>query len=88
MHILGKNNINIVDTADKQWLRTWLHELTYAQWKDISDVLKKFPTARKCGDGCLLFQMKSRKYCIKVLFAFPQNVALIMGLKQQEYIND
>jgi len=49
MKLLGRNRLGVLYGLDDQtdaWMRSWVSELTHANWKVARDVCRQFPKAK------------------------------------------
>lgn len=51
-------------------LRVWFSKVRKAQWRNINELKKDFPTADYIGDNRVVFDIKGNKYRIIVLAFF------------------
>lgn len=86
MRLIGKNKLDelrgLNDATDK-WLAVWIAELTSARWVRPEELLEQFPTAKQRGDCLFLFTVKPSGLAVEVQFAFPQGVALVIGITEK-----
>jgi len=83
MKLIGKNRLRELyghdDQTDK-WLRSWVSELSHANWKHAKDVLRQFPRVQSFENNVFLFPVGQRQQSIEVTMMFPQAIALIVSL--------
>jgi len=84
MKLLGRNRLRALYGLDDQtdtWMRSWVSELSQANWKVEKDVLRQFPKARNVASNVFQFPVGQRNQCIEVTMIFPQAVVLVVDLK-------
>lgn len=84
MKLLGRNHLQALYGVDEQtdtWMRSWVSELSHANWKVAKDVLRQFPRARSLAKDVFQFPVGRHPQCIEVAMVFPQAVAVVVGLK-------
>lgn len=85
MKLLGRNRLRALyglDDHTDAWLRSWVSELSQANWKEAKDVLCQFPRARNVAKNDVFqFPVGQHLQCIEVAMVFPQAVALVVDLK-------
>ncbi|WP_025915609.1 type II toxin-antitoxin system HigB family toxin [Herminiimonas sp. CN] len=85
MKLLGRGRLQALYGLDDQtdkWLRSWISEMSQANWKQAKDVLRQFPQARNVTDCIFQFRVGLHPQCIEVSMTFPQAVALVTDLKR------
>jgi mRNA interferase HigB len=85
MKILGRNRLQALYGLDDQtdkWLRSWISELSIANWKHSKDVLRQFPQAQYVADSVFQFRVGPHAQCIEVSIMFPLAVAIVIDLKR------
>ncbi|MDO9191030.1 MAG: type II toxin-antitoxin system HigB family toxin [Sulfurimicrobium sp.] len=70
-----------MDDHTDAWMRSWVSELSRANWKVARDVLSQFPRARNIANDVFQFPVGQHTQCIEVAMVFPQSVALVVDLK-------
>ena len=65
-----------------RWLRSWILEVTHANWKHGNDVLRQFPQANKVADNVFQFRVALQSEWIEVSIMFPLAVAIVIDLKR------
>lgn len=84
MKLLGRNRLVVLYGLDDQtdaWMRNWVSELIYANWKVTRDVQRQFPKARSIANNVFQFPVAEHTQSIEVAIMFPQAVALVVNLK-------
>lgn len=84
MRVLGKAKLYpIIHTNDvvSVWVRAWIAELTFANWKQAADVIQQFPNVHMSANGLFNFPVGNTDQYISVQLAFPQGIAVITGIK-------
>jgi mRNA interferase HigB len=84
MKLLGRGRLRALYGLDDEtdaWIRSWVSELSHANWKTAKDVLRQFPRARNIANGVFQFPVGQHPQCIEVAMIFPQAVALVVDLK-------
>lgn len=84
MKLLGRNRLRALYGLDDQtdtWMRSWVSELSNANWKVGKDVLSQFPRARNIVGDVFQFPVGQHQQYIEVAMIFPQAIALVMDLK-------
>ena len=85
MRLLGRNKLQALYGADDvtdKWLVSWTSELSKANWKQSSDVLRQFPSAKRISDSVFHFRVGLQVQCIEVAMLFPQALAIVTDLKR------
>lgn len=85
MKLHGRNRLQALYGLDDQtdkWLRGWISELTYANWKQTKDVLRQFPHAKSVADNVFQFRVGLQGVWIEVAMSFPSAVAVVTELKR------
>lgn len=86
MKLLGRNRLSplygLSDQTDR-WIRSWVSEISHANWKHPKDVLGQFPQARSVADHVFQFRVGPESHWIEVSVMFPLAVAVITDLKQK-----
>jgi len=85
MKLLGRNRLQVLYGLDHQtdkWLRGWISEVSYANWKQGKDVLRQFPQARSVTDSVFQFRVGLQAQCIEVSMTFSLAVAVVTDLKR------
>lgn len=86
MKLLGRNRLRALSGLDDQtdaWMRSWMSELSHANWRMAKDVLRQFPRARNVAGDVFQFPVGQHPQCIEVAMIFPQAIALVVGLKSK-----
>jgi hypothetical protein len=84
MKLLGRNRLLPLYGIDAQtdaWMRSWVSELTHANWRVVKDVQRQFPKAQLIANDVFQFPVEQRPHCIEVAMMFPRLVALVVDLK-------
>lgn len=85
MKLLGRNRLHplygLSDQTDT-WLRSWVSEISQANWKHAKDVLRQFPQVRTVADHLFQFRVGPETHWIEVSMMFPLAVAVITDLKR------
>jgi mRNA interferase HigB len=84
MKLLGRNRLQALYGLDDQtdiWLRSWVSEISDANWKHPKDVLRQFPQAKCITNGIFLFRPGLRTQYIEVSMMFPLAMAIVTDLK-------
>ena len=84
MKLLGRNRLRALYGLDDQtytWMRSWVSELSHANWKVAKDVLRQFPRARNVANDVFQFPVGQQPQYIEVAMIFPQAIALVVDLK-------
>ena len=84
MRLVGKNTLHkaiLADDSVGNWLRSWLSELSDANWKHPTDVCEQVPNATEFDQGHFIFPIKDSSKKVSLQIAFPQGIAVITGLK-------
>ena len=84
MRLLGKERLQWLlqnDESVNEWIRSWVYELTYANWKTPMDVSHQFPNVRQSNSGHFVFPVSKCNKKIYLLIAFQQGVAIITDLR-------
>ncbi|MBK8972360.1 MAG: type II toxin-antitoxin system HigB family toxin [Hahellaceae bacterium] len=87
MRLLGRERLNKLRGRSAQsdkWIRSWAAEVSAAHWKQPSDVQDQFPNAWHENDGPFMFPVSDCNCVICMLIAFPQGIALITDLKDED----
>src|SRR5688572_14549843 len=73
MHIISRTrliNFWIKHPDSETSLKVWFKKVQQAQWKEIYELRKDFPTADYVGNDRVVFDVKGNKYRIVVLGFF------------------
>lgn len=91
MKVLGRNRLNHLFGINDQtdiWVRNWLSELSYANWKVHKDVTNQYPRVKYIPSNIFLFPIADQSRYIEVAMTFHQSVALIVSLRDTtDYAN-
>lgn len=90
MKLLGRNRLRTIYGLDDQtdaWVRSWVSELSNANWKMAKDVLRQFPRARNVEGDVFQFPVGVHPKCIEVAMIFPQAIVLVVDLKNTNDAN-
>jgi mRNA-degrading endonuclease HigB of HigAB toxin-antitoxin module len=90
MKLLGRNRLRALYGLDDQtdtWMRSWVTELSHANWKVAKDVLRQYPRARNVAGDVFQFPVGLHPQCIEVAMVFPQAIALVLDLKSMNDAN-
>jgi mRNA-degrading endonuclease HigB of HigAB toxin-antitoxin module len=85
MKLLGRNRLQALYGLDDQtdkWLRSWVSEISHANWKQSKDVLQQFPHAKDVTNGTFHFRVGVRPQYVEVSMMFPLAVAIVTDLKR------
>ena len=85
MKLHGRNRLQVLYGLDEQtdkWLRSWILEMTHANWKQAKDVLRQFPQAKNVTDNVFQFRVGLQSEWIEVSMMFPLAVAIVTDLKR------
>lgn len=85
MKLLGRNKLQPLYGLDgrmDQWLVNWTSEISHANWKHATDVLRQFPHAECAADDRFLFRAGQHDHRIEVLMMFPLALAVVTDLKR------
>lgn len=74
-HLLGSNG------QERVWLRAWLAEVANANWKDPRDIFDQFPKSFHVNPCTFTFPINNTDKHVCIQIAFPQGVAIIIGLQ-------
>lgn len=89
MRLIGREKLNCLYGAGEQaekWVLSWVTEVMNAHWKYPADVSAQFPNVRQGNDGRMEFPVGDCKWAISLLIAFPQGIALITALKENDNV--
>ena len=84
MKLVGRNRLKALyglDDKTDAWMRSWVSEVSRANWKIAKDVIQQFPKAKKVEHDIFEFPVGDHSKCIEVAMVFSQAVALVVGLK-------
>lgn len=84
MKLLGRNRLRDLYGSNEQvqaWVRGWVSELSYANWKGAQDVLHQFPRAQCLANNIFSFPVDQQPQVIEVAIVFAQAVVLVTDLK-------
>jgi mRNA-degrading endonuclease HigB of HigAB toxin-antitoxin module len=85
MKLLGRNRLQALYGLDNQtdkWLRSWVSEISHANWKQPKDVLLQFPQAKSGTNGTFHFRVGLHSQYVEVSMMFPLAVAIVTDLKR------
>ena len=84
MRLLGRQNLQLLLCSDdfiRKWVLSWVSELTYANWREPSDVVNQFPKVRLSESGHFVFPINNSNKEVCIQIAFQQGVAVIIGVQ-------
>lgn len=84
MRLLGRQNLQLLLRSDdfiRKWVLSWVSELTYANWREPSDVVNQFPKVRLSESGHFVFPINNSNKEVCIQIAFQQGVAVIIGVQ-------
>lgn len=87
MRLIGRERLTALRALGgdvEKWMRSWLAEMTTANWKHEYDLREQFPLCSTIAANTFLFPVGGCNQAILVLVAFPQGIALITDLKMND----
>ena len=80
MRIIGKGKLQRQLSSDElacTWIRAWVAELAYANWKRPEDVRNQFPNVRRSDTNQYIFTINNSTKEVYLKIAFQQGIAVI-----------
>lgn len=83
MRLVGREKLQSIMCSNelaRVWLCAWVAEFADASWRQPADVLQQFPNVRESGSGQFYFPIANCNQEVCIQIAFPQGIAVIVGL--------
>lgn len=84
MRLIGRKKLQRLmhlDNGAREWVRAWVAEVSYANWREPADINWQFPNARKSDAGQFIFPIANSDEEVYLEIAFKQSIAIITDLK-------